>query len=118
MQKLLRWLELDPAAAPILAAYGPVNLLLDLASHRQTPEKVLQTLVNRGRATTQAGSVRMTAWRQQLRRAGTAERLQELVLNPPEEGPWVWSTHWTALRGENLPQVLVLAARRSGWRLI
>ena len=118
VQKLLRWLELDPAAAPILAAYGPVNLLLDLASHRQTPEKVLQTLVNRGRATTQAGSVRMTAWRQQLRRAGTAERLQELVLNPPEEGPWVWSTHWTALRGENLPQVLVLAARRSGWRLI
>ena len=118
VQKLLRWLDLDPAAAPILAAYGPVNLLLDLASHRQTPEKVLQTLVNRGRATTQAGSVRMTAWRQQLRRAGTAERLQELVLNPPEEGPWVWSTHWTALRGENLPQVLVLAARRSGWRLI
>ncbi|MFO0007487.1 MAG: hypothetical protein ACK559_40870, partial [bacterium] len=78
----------------------------------------MQTLVNRGRATTQAGGVRMTAWRQQLRRAGTAERLQELVLNPPEEGPWVWSTHWTALRGENLPQVLVLAARRSGWRLI
>jgi len=118
VQKLLRWLELDPAAAPVLAAYGPVNLLLDLASHRQTPDKVLQTLVSRGRATTQAGSVRMTAWRQQLRRAGTAERLQELVLNPPEEGPWVWSTHWTALRGENLPQTLVLAARRSGWRLI
>ena len=118
VQTLLRWLELDPAATPVLAAFGPVNLLLDLASHRQTPEKVLQTLVNRGRATTQAGSVRMTAWRQQLRRAGTAERLQELVLKPPEEGPWVWSTHWTSLQGENLPQALVLAARRSGWRLI
>jgi retron-type reverse transcriptase len=114
---LQRWLQLDPAATPVLAAQGPVHLLLDLAHHRQTPEHVLQALVDHGRATTQAGSVRMTAWRQQMRRAGTAQRLQELALKPPEQGPWVWSPHWTALRGENLPLALVLAARRSGWRL-
>jgi retron-type reverse transcriptase len=115
---LLRWLQLDPAATPVLAAHGPVHLLLDLASHRQTPEAVLQALVDLGPPATPEGSVRMTAWRHQLRQAGTAQRLQELVLQPPERGPWVWSPHWTALHGDHLPLALVLAARRSGWRLI
>ena len=115
---MLRWLQLDPAAITTLATRGPVGLLLDLASNRQTPNEVLQALVDHGPAATQAGSVRMTAWRQQMRRAPNAERLRALALQPPEHGAWAWRREWMVLEGEDLPLALVLAARRSGWRLI
>jgi retron-type reverse transcriptase len=139
VQALQRWLQLDPAATTVLAEHGPVSLLLDLAASPKTPQSVLLALVQHGPAATQAGSVRMAAWRAQLRRVGSVDRLTELVLHPPERGAWVWSAHWPLLsdrtsagtadstsqgderdtdESRTLPRALVLAARRSGWRLI
>ena len=115
---VLRWLHLDGQAAPVLLRHGPQALLLRIAAGKTTPGHILRLFAEQGPAATEAGSVRMTAWRQLLRRAADASQLKALVLQPPERGEWAWCTQWLQLPGEDLALALVLAARRNGWRLV